>query len=391
MTNQAPSLIKIGIWGMPKSGKSTYVLMLCQNYQKNHAHWTIEAMDDDTREFIKNGIEQWEMHRRFVEKTHEIATYRFKITPKQHASSYELCFVDAPGELYENFYHNSKRSTSIQIPQADRENRTSPAPEKAFEKLRDCTGILMFIDPGAVQTEISISLQIAEFLEMLKKDNRPRYIALCIVKADALDEGNKKLTELVPNAAHCALGNSVLDQYGNRIADATPNPCESTCLVYKTLGREFMERLPGIHSHEYIRCFVMSSVGRTTQNQPNTSTKAPWIRKPKASPLKVVTSSTGVQDLITANPEKAFYPLRINDHNQVNQFNLLAPIDWIISKAQTSRSTGPTDPAHPKSPRKVIRLTQKKRRHTLLKRGIRHQSNGINPRPDLAAGGTILE
>ncbi|MCS6837145.1 MAG: hypothetical protein NZ750_14145 [Anaerolineae bacterium] len=332
--------MKIGIWGRARTGKTTYLAMLYQ-YVLSQAAWSIEAVDDLSRNFVLGLRERIYQHKSFPERTDKAHEYAYRLRHHQEAETVELRFFDAPGELFQDFYDPQKRSkpSTLNVRPMHQSSeahyvQTEMTPQQAFDHLRKCDGVMIFIEPQDEQASnmLATHTYLYHLLEAMRNANgetrlgKP-VLALCIVKVDARDELWRRSYEFEALSARCL-------RYERQ-------PC-SNCPIYQQLSTAFMDyQLPGlIRDAGMIRCFMLSAIGRTDE-QPNVGHDRPWEAKPIQG-MKMVGLHSQPPDWlvkpITNIPvERTFLPSSINDINHIRPMNLLSPIMWFLEQRRHSR------------------------------------------------------
>lgn len=319
---------KIGIWGTARAGKTTYLALLYHVFLREHIEWEIYAGSAIAEAFIKSSFERIFEEQRFPDETFEVQHYEYHVHSKSTGNKFTLTFFDAPGELFENYYDPEKRVRSGSVPNSNTHERvTKEAPIEIFNKLTECDGVLVFIDPARSDTMIrqrSYQMLLFQLFEDLRKNRRehdvaktPPKIAFCVTKIDGRDtywyrNHNNEICEVrTEGAVDCANG----------------------CLVYQLLGEKFMkEQLPGLHPVTLTRCFIVSSIGRDTDKHPNVSVGSRWQRsqtpKPKVFSTDGETHNSG-WTFDEGTSSETFTPKSISNAAAINPRNLLQPILWI--------------------------------------------------------------
>src|SRR5688572_17677530 len=138
---------KIGLWGPPKAGKTTYLAALYLEMQKNKEDWVVEATTisdpelDPAPSFKKTDVErvrqgffplytlpETSYRKDFIQFSLTTTTKRFGL-PRLKTHTFELWDVSG------GFILNSPSGINLDI-QAD-----------YFQYLSDCDGIIVFVDP----------------------------------------------------------------------------------------------------------------------------------------------------------------------------------------------------------------------------------------------------
>lgn len=217
--------------------------------------------------------------------------------------------------------------------------QTEITPQQAFDHLRTCDGVMIFIEPQDEQTSSMLATHsyLYSLLETMRtKDEIPRLskplLALCAVKVDA----------------HDGLWRQSQSFDSSRCPRYERQPCPN-CPIYQQLSTAFMhDQLPGlIQDVRMTRCFMLSAIGRADE-QPNVGHDRPWEAKPIQT-MKTVGLHPQPPDWlakpITNIPvERTFFPSSINDINHIRPMNLLSPILWFLEQHKQSRYNGDVSP-----------------------------------------------
>jgi hypothetical protein len=338
----AKKSFKIGLWGTPKAGKTTYLAVLYQEFLARSDEWNIRA-EEEARRFIEEARRAVFENRSFLTKTVQTARYQYIITRLNDQRTFVLEFEDAAGELYEAYYERDQRiNKEIPVDQDATGPRIADrTPQELFDYLTTCDGLLIFLDPGWKNrtgrlSQSQLLYQLFEDLRDYRKAHHqvaPR-IALCLTKVDA----DTRLWERRHiDHRQCFWHN----------ANSDKAYCASQCPVYAHLGTQFMEReLPGLVAKENVACFALSAVGRYRQDgsspengagwKLNVSIKRGWRRSPTPLPRSLTEALTAHDppSLFSLNdvddPEPLCEPLSINDPEKITPFNLLEPITWML-------------------------------------------------------------
>ncbi|NEQ75495.1 MAG: hypothetical protein F6K23_22035 [Okeania sp. SIO2C9] len=187
-----PSPIRLGIWGFQSAGKSVYMLRLYE-YLLNEGK--IQITDEDTEEYINNGIELLDRGI-FVPATEtagEKSKYSYRIN-NEDGSNTELTFFDFSGKTlqdpYNDFLHeNSQEGTVV-------------------DYLLQCHGIIFLLSPlqEDKQTKPYHTLLMKLFNAMQRKSGRKpleQYVAFGITKIDHAEVNQKYLEKNISIPNRC--------------------------------------------------------------------------------------------------------------------------------------------------------------------------------------------
>jgi hypothetical protein len=345
--------IKIGIWGTPQVGKTTYLLMLLRALERASVNWTIDPIDEASKYFWKHNQLRLERERRFPEKTVKTVDYGYWISYRNGSgpeSLFQLTVTDTAGELYAEFFTESQRDKYIRVRQRLTESLESDkTPRQIFERLLECKGIIILIDPIANDTG---GLPPGQMLRDLFNEIREAkgsdpsqmpYIALCLTKIDGEDSLWERKHQH-PETSAC---------------QRTTGNC-AHCMVYEQLKADFMTTaLNRLFEPDYVRCFVVSSVGRKGANANgasgtiNVSSYEKWSRPP--TPLYTPTQrlqSLGEYSVLISrlneyrangipmppavntagSTKRHFMPTMIDDYQALNPYDVEKPLAWLYEQ-----------------------------------------------------------
>jgi len=353
--------IKIAIWGTSRAGKTVYLIALFWDFQRLHGEWAIRAADAESEAFLDSAREDIFVHHRFPDKTTSLNTYRYYLTRKVDRREFLLEFIDAPGELYAEYYDPSldkqKRTQRVSIARRDKQPQQSEqTPNEIFDQLKESDGILTLLDPGWKlnplrnqpydQLLAQVFRDLRNYSQTSTTDQRAPYVALCYTKIDA----TTPLWEFVkqhydgarnPNGfnplRHCY---RFLNGQGGHGDD---NPCQQGCKIYEELGSKLMEdqlELP----REHFACFHLSSIGRVG-DRPNVGSVSQWERD-EILALKPPVFHADTEGDISLPPsladfaqplddiyvDETFEPLSINKPNDIAPYRVTDPVLWLIEQ-----------------------------------------------------------
>ncbi|MBN2304509.1 MAG: hypothetical protein JXQ72_08540 [Anaerolineae bacterium] len=366
--------IRIGIWGTPRAGKTTYLAMLYHTLLSDPDHWDVQAGDmlagetqagdaessgkseaEQAQKFVEQAFRDIFTGRTFPEKTVETRYYNYTVqdkrgpTPGGEPKMMVLEFQDAPGELYEAYYHRDKRQQPG-IAVAQRETGPQMAdrtPQDLFDYLKACNGLLLFIDPAwgeQTRDQQNYGQLLYQLFEDLRAHRRkentpPPKVALCLVKVDGADElWNQRNVDEGPRAC-----------YRHRPPGSIPEPAPDDCAdcpILNHVGWQFMvNQLPGLIPKERVKCFTVSSIGRIVPGEDegewlsNVGMGHLWQRPLTPTPrqLKTLPNYLPGMDLSNLKIENTsgtatFEPRSICDVDKIKPYNLLAPILWLLEQ-----------------------------------------------------------
>jgi len=313
-------VIKIGLWGGERTGKTVYLAMLYHQLLADNVRWDVHIHNDKTHRFIKMAREYLLEDHKFPEKTAEHTLYVYEVHDKRHDRRFVLELMDVPGELADNYYHENLRDQPLQVRQQDGNNQSSLTPRELFNHLVTCDGILVFLDPERFErsdneTRYSYRQMLIQFLEELREYRRQHatdapYLAFCITKVDAKkDYWHKQKDAVAANGRHAEVSNG---------------------FIAEKLTKTFMDRLPSLHPTERIGYFLISSVGRLNGDEPNVSQAVIWERLPTPRPSFLNGHNGAHADTLGHEfpPSETGYPASLRSDPQ--PINLTQPIEWLM-------------------------------------------------------------
>ncbi|GEM_PF-1309885 len=359
---------KIGIWGTAKSGKTTYLAMLYQAFEQStiedvpHGKWYIQASTDNPAyQFIKSKRREIYSDNVFPSSTETISYYTYHITKASTNQSLQFEFSDAPGELYEHFYDGELKHIEKDIahPKQDNDKLT---PHKWFEELSQMDGIIIMLDPAWEFTQnkqqhyTDLVLDFLSHLREARNRNKAStstvindmYVALMYVKADA-HQRYWKLINGEPDTDN-AVTNWLQRQCTRQYDDNHANSCQQVCPIYQDMGTAFMKSVSGIIEPNYLRCFVVSSIGGRDETGTNTAREQIW-RTPDTpffannypQPDEVAPQYTTLVEQLSNLPQQLdlsqlntdglevdYFPTTIRDKDRIQPTNVIDPIAWFI-------------------------------------------------------------
>jgi len=362
-SNKPP--IQIGIWGMPRSGKTVYLTMLYLGLDPRTG-WNIRPADAASERLLLNAREIIKERRLFPDHTDKVTHYSYTIAPPSsefpNVPAFKLTFVDMPGELDRAFYAEavSDPEHPVEVPK----NAIAPqlsdiTPQQRFNNLMEMDGLLLFIDPAwhdLTRQEYSYRQLLLNLIRQLDAHRRKPYsplLALCMVKAEVKDSywERRKLTHscyrenvqtISTECRHACPLYEFLTQH-------TPLPAPPDGIVIS----DFMERdllnALGTDRYDNLKCFVLSAVGRSKadEKQKNIAFSDNWVRGASPRPPWATAEKTSFNptaddwlenvDLYhspyTDRPFNDYYPTGIIDANLLQPENLIDPIKWILKRA----------------------------------------------------------
>ncbi len=337
---------KIGIWGTAHAGKTTYIAMLYRAFLQAFDEWEVTADNGVTEQFLRAIYERLLHQKAFPEKTVTTNHYAYLVKHRQnHYPEFLLEMLDAAGELYEAYYNDPQhRQKTLPVEQHQTEALpTDLTPEAVIAALKECDGILVFADPLRTESDDpdrKYDRILVDLFEELRRHRQQKqtpepFIALCFPKVDGKAESWQKR-----HIDHTRC----YRQDGVKPDTLDTSYCADSCLVFKNMGSGFMtSELPGLISMSHVRCFALSSIGRAG-DRPNIGGIHTWMRArlTSAPPTFARLSDDGLgtsehepfaylrQSLSDIPLTESYNPKSINRPDDIQPFNLLGPIRWIL-------------------------------------------------------------
>ncbi len=171
-----PDMVKMGVWGPPSSGKTTYMIML--QFADDKGEWKIRPIGEETQQIYLDGTDLMRDKKKFVTATPletKYLTFDFEGPTKgitQKKRNFRVVIPEAPGEFY-------------------------AYPDKAPELVGEMNryqGIVWLIDPDFIKNppqeeHRSYRRMIQEWLFKLytkqgNTGNLQQHMAFCLTKMD---------------------------------------------------------------------------------------------------------------------------------------------------------------------------------------------------------------
>ena len=175
--NSFPDVVKVGVWGPPGSGKTTYMIML--QFDEDHIGWKIKPLGWETQEIYLDGTDRMREQLRFVDPTPLETKYmNFDFEGPvggffQRDRTFRVVIPEAPGEFYE---------------------KPEIYPE-LLDEISRYQGILWLVDPEQIDNpperdgRRSYRRMIQQWLYSLydkqgRRGSLKHYMAFCLTKMD---------------------------------------------------------------------------------------------------------------------------------------------------------------------------------------------------------------
>jgi hypothetical protein len=183
----AADAVRIGLWGAPRTGKSTYLAALpvaaMQHQRHGRGNWLIGGMSAEANEFLNDGVEALTIDRRFPDTTLGIQTLSWSFQGEEEPGGFrrrgrQVSFVldvqDASGEVFD---------------------RTKPLHQAAVDHLARSQGLIYLFDPLGDANEYSRSMRyffatVNELNSRMRdtgghhRGRLPHHVSVCVTKFD---------------------------------------------------------------------------------------------------------------------------------------------------------------------------------------------------------------
>lgn len=211
--------IKLGLWGVPGAGKTTYILQLYQCMSDDSSGFNIFAPDTISQDFIRNKLSELATNR-YISPTEpgakgdgETITYTIETLYTLMPQSITMSFIDAAGGHYLNLgiYTATEDVMDIKV----------NGDKSLVQDLTDCDGIIFLLAPDIDRTNAeSHQLMVPNVLQLLrryaKEAGQPlgsrgrlqQFMAFCANKVDQAEywESRNNPKELVKSILGTAVG-----------------------------------------------------------------------------------------------------------------------------------------------------------------------------------------
>ncbi|MFB6988909.1 MULTISPECIES: hypothetical protein [unclassified Streptomyces] len=189
----ATNRVRIGLWGAPRSGKTTYLAALpiaaMQQQRYGRPNWVIGGMNPESNEFLSDGVTQLSIQRVFPDATVGLRSLSWSFQGEATSSGAfrrrvrEVGFVletqDVTGEAYRGDEENALR-------------------RRVLDQLADSQGLVYLFDPllDAQRATESLNFLFSTLNELnsrvrdaggLHRNRLPHHVSICVTKFDHPD------------------------------------------------------------------------------------------------------------------------------------------------------------------------------------------------------------
>jgi hypothetical protein len=161
-------LRRIGIWGAPQSGKTTFLAALnVAVIRAPQDHLLIYGVDENSTEFLIENTEILTTQRKFPDATANLRQFswainmqtqvrvrksRWRETLRAVPMQLNIDVIDAPGGAFESGMEERQRAANLGYEDEDQDEEQEAAapmsvPDEVIEHLASCDGILFLFDP----------------------------------------------------------------------------------------------------------------------------------------------------------------------------------------------------------------------------------------------------
>lgn len=285
-----PAQMRLGIWGPPSSGKSTFLaaLKIATFRSRLPGNWIMNGADPESVRFLQDSLELLTERRIFPPMTDDHKPMLFRFTGEQtvrvgrfprssetiQRDAFELDVLDVPGRIFAPLSAEERASedySDIELPDVvlDSPRGTGGDNEQLINHLQMCHGIVYLFDPqrdaragDAFKYFHSVLEELAaRVMQSAHPGSRlPHWMAVCITKFDQpyVYEMARKggLTIFDGEPPYCPrVDDWAASEFFTRLSE---NDSANTDLVAGALEKYFFQ--------DRVRYFVSSSVGFYTAN-----------------------------------------------------------------------------------------------------------------------------
>jgi GTPase SAR1 family protein len=334
-SNKQP--IRLGIWGLPGSGKTVYMTMLYHYLSQGGTPWRIVTDDKYTEDFVNDNLKLMIQEGDFCKPTMESGlrqVYSYKLINDEIGKIVELTFFDLPGEIYKN-----PLIETINV-----EGDTL----RLIEHLNQCHGILFLLSPleenspnnegGSYFTFLGNLFRSMQRLRDDQKESKLEpYIVFCITKIDHPEVYKKALGRKAEDWLLKLLGPTVkltfianffhakinTDSKNSKNQTFSPDPSELNRCRVMPISCFGVDNLG--HSPVYEE---KKEISEKIEQESVSQSSDPMFSGNKSNTPISYDVTVSSKDAFNQDESKKLY--KIDVQKDFYPMNILSPIEWIL-------------------------------------------------------------
>ncbi|WP_250285887.1 MULTISPECIES: hypothetical protein [unclassified Frankia] len=285
-TQPASRVARIGLWGAPLSGKTTFLAALqiavVNHPDNNNDDWLITGVDDTASDFLSYNTKLMSEDQLFPPATSGVMELRWRlIKPIRDSRAWwrrlrspivpgqavlEIQMLDVAGRMFASTSDDSSTKSPIFAEKDELDIFDEPEPQtprQIIDHLAECDGIVYLFDPVHERRSYRYFQRMLEQLarrsyEMgrLRDGRLPHHLAVCVTKFDDPTVYRKALNHGVVLAGDDDAGTpTVQDDYAGEFFRGLCNDRDGTSspLVMRSIERYFQA--------QRVKYFVSSAIG----------------------------------------------------------------------------------------------------------------------------------
>lgn len=337
-SNKQP--IRLGIWGLPGSGKTVYMTMLYHYLSQGDSPWRIVTDDEETETFVNDNLSLMMYRGEFCPPTETQIPkiYSYKLVNDKTEKIVEINFFDLPGRFYLDLLNQA-----IQV---------GDDTLRLIQHLNQCHGILFLISPleedspdhyrGSYFTFLGNLFRSMQRSRDSKKESKLEpYIVFCITKIDH-PEGYKKALGLeAEDLLLKLLGPNVKLEwiatfFHAQIDSKTNNKTKTKILLPEPNELNRCRVMPiscfGIDNHGHSPVYEEEvSKGLEHEQEGVSQSSDPIFQINNSNPYNDYDDAISSKDIFNQDQsKKRIKQYKIDVKKTFYPVNILSPIEWII-------------------------------------------------------------